>query len=387
MPQAGTSRTVPHVIVIGIGGVGAFALRALARRGVSVLGIEAFQVGHDRGSSHGGTRVFRHAYFEHADYVPLLRHSTDVFRELGVASGRPLIEDCGTLLIGKQSCPVVRAAATAAERHQVPVEMVSASEVARRYPQFAIPSDHHALFEPGGGFVRPESSIRAAVDEALAHGARLREGLRVQDIQEHADGVLVRTSQGDLQADRVVVTAGAWTSLLLPDLAPRLRTTRQVQGWIEPRDPALGAPANLPTWFVVRDDAPPVYGIPSDPRSPGPPRVKVALHGRSEPLDPDAPRRPVDDADRAALMSAVKQWMPGLEGDLVDAKTCIYTSTPDEHIIVDHAPGHRRVCVVAGLSGHGFKMTPALGRAAADLTLNGTSELPIGFLSADRFGA
>jgi len=376
---------VPHVIVIGVGGVGAFALRELARRGVSVLGLEAFQVGHDRGSSHGGTRVFRHAYFEHADYVPLLRHSTEVFRELGASSGRPLLNVCGTLLIGKDGCPDVAAASVAAQQHSVPVESLSADEVAARYPQFRVPADHHALFEPGGGFVRPEASIRAAVDDAKSHGAELREGVRVVGIEERADGVVVRTDVGELRADRVIATAGAWTSQLLPDLAPQLRVTRQVQGWIEPRDPVLGSPAKLPTWFVVRTGAPPVYGIPIDPEVAGPPRVKVALHGLSELLDPNAPRRPVDDTDRAQLMAAVTEWMPHLEGDLVDAKTCLYTVTPDEHFIVDYAPGYERVCVVAGLSGHGFKMTPALGRAAADLTLAGTSELPSAFLSADRF--
>ena len=376
-----------HVIVIGVGGVGAFALRELARRGVSVLGLEAFHVGHDRGSSHGGTRVFRHAYFEHADYVPLLRRSTDVFRELSASSGRSLLEVCGTLLIGKDTCPVVAAASAAAQQHRVPVEMLSATEIVRRYPQFAIPPDHHALFEPGGGFVRPEASIRAAVDDALSHGAEMREGVRVEGIQERANEVVVRTSDGDLHAERVLVTAGAWTSRLLPDLARVLRVTRQVQGWIQPEDAALGSPAKLPTWFVVRTDAPPVYGIPVDPAIDGPPRVKVALHGRTEPMDPDAPRRPVDDADRAELMDAVNAWMPGLKGELVDAKTCIYTSTPDEHFVVDHAPGYQRVAVVAGLSGHGFKMTPALGGAAADLVLDGKSELPIAFLGADRFGS
>lgn len=371
-------------VVLGLGGVGSFALRALAKRGVQVLGIEQFEVAHERGSSHGESRVFRHAYFEHADYVPLLLYSSAEFRALGSALRSSLIEACGTLLVGERDCAVLEAAADAARRHGIEVEGLATEALRRRYPQFEVPDGHRGLFEPSGGFVRPEASIRAALVDAQRLGAELREGQRVESIEEHANGVTLQTSSGVVQAQRLIVSAGAWTAKLLPRLADRLRVTLQVQAWITPPDPAAFDPARFPAWLIVRGDEPPLYGIPNDPLAPGPTRVKVALHGRREAYDADAPRRAVNDADREELMSAVRRWLPALGERIVDAKSCLYTVTPDDHFIVDRAPGMQRVWCVAGLSGHGFKLTPALGRAIADCALDGGSELPVGFLSLAR---
>jgi sarcosine oxidase len=197
------------VVVLGLGGVGSFALRTLAARGVRALGLEQFQVVHDRGSSHGGTRVYRHAYFEHADYVPLLLYSSAEFRALGERVGRSLIEACGTMLIGESDCAVLQAAGAAARAHGIAVEELSAAEVRTRYPLFDVRDGHRGLMEPGAGFVRPEAAMRAAVDDALRLGAEVREGVRVERIEEHADGVTLHTTDGEVRARRLIVTAGA----------------------------------------------------------------------------------------------------------------------------------------------------------------------------------
>lgn len=371
-------------VVLGVGGVGSFALRALARRGARVLGLERFRVGHDRGSSHGGTRVFRHAYFEHADYVPLLRFSTGTFRALEQERGVPLLEPCGTLLLGPAESVVLTASVDAAREHGITVEELGRDALAARHPQFALPDDYRGVLEPDGGFVRPEAAMRAAVDDALAHGAQLREEVVVERLEERGDRVVLTTSDGVVEAARAVVCAGAWAGRLLADLAPRLRVTRQVQGWLAPRDASLVEPANLPAWFLVRESGPALYGVPTDPLRPGAPRAKVALHGRDEPLDPDD-RRPPDDADRRELEELVERWLPRLAGPLADAASCTYTTTPDEQFVVDRAPGHERTWVAAGLSGHGFKLTPALGHVLAELALDGGSTFRLDFLSAARF--
>ncbi|MCB9521739.1 MAG: N-methyl-L-tryptophan oxidase [Myxococcales bacterium] len=373
-------------VVLGLGGVGAFALRALAQRGVKAVGVEQFESGHDRGSSHGETRVFRHAYFEHADYVPLLLHSTAEFRALGEAVGRPLIEACGTLLVGERDCDVLAAAEAAARRHGIDVEGLGTDELRARFPQFSVPDGHRGLFEPGGGFVRPEESIRAALEEARRLGAELRTGVRVERIEEGSDGVTLHTSSGQLRARRLIVTAGAWTAKLVPALARRLRVSLQVQAWITPPDPALVDPARFPAWLIVRGDEPPLYGIPHDPRAGGAVRAKVALHGRREACDPDAPRRALTDDDLEELLGVVRRWLPALGERVADVKSCLYTVTPDDHFVVDRVPGMDHVCCVAGLSGHGFKLTPALGQAVADLSLDGAGALPVGFLTLARFG-
>lgn len=372
-------------IVLGLGGVGSQALRGLARRGARVVGLERFGRAHDRGSSHGATRVTRHAYFEHPDYVPLLRAATAGFEELEAATGAALLERCGVALLGPPGSVVVRASAAAAERWGVPVERLDAAAFRRRFPQFSVSDGDEGLWEPGGGFVRPEDSIRAALADAEAHGAAVRTGAAVLSIDEDADEVRVHLDGETLRARALLVAAGAWTGRLLPTLRPLLRVTRQVQGWIRPDAPASAAADSLPCWLIDRGSAPPLYGVPVDPLAPGPPLAKVAVHGSSWEVSPDRLVRAVGADERGGLRALATRLVPGLRGALLAARTCMYTQTPDEHFVLDRLPGRPRTVVVAGLSGHGFKLTPALGRAAAELCLDGRTDLPIGFLGLARF--
>ena len=375
-----------ETIVIGLGGVGAFALRALARMGVEALGLERFAPGHDRGSSHGGTRVFRHAYFEHADYVPLLRYSSAEFGRLERELGRALLQRCGCLLLGPAGSAVIDGAAAAAAQHGLPVEGLDAAMLDRRYPLFTLPTGWVGLYEADAGFVRPEAAIQAALDEALDRGARLRVGLRVTGWHETAQGVEVESSAGRLHCERLILAAGAWTGELLPTLRSRLRVTRQIQSWIEPVDPAPIDCARLPAWVLAREDGPALYGIPSDPLAPGRPCMKLGLHGRDEPTQPDRVERSVGPDDLAELEAQRLRWLPKLVGPIREAKVCLYTSSPDAQLIVDRLPGSRRVVLAAGLSGHGFKLCPALGQTLAELSVKGRSQLPAAFLSLSRFG-
>jgi sarcosine oxidase len=159
-----------------------------------------------------------------------------------------------------------------------------------------------------------------------------------------------------------------------------LRVSLQIQAWIEAPDPRSVHPSRCPAWLIVRGKEPALYGIPADPLAAHRRGMKVALHGRSEAVDPDAPRRAVNDDDREELMRVVREWLPALGERIVEATSCLYTVTPDEHFIVDRAPQMDHTWVVAGLSGHGFKLTPALGRAVAELALDGESQLPVAFL-------
>jgi sarcosine oxidase len=291
------------------------------------------------------------------------------------------------LLLGPPGSSVVGDSAAAAERWAVPVERLDAAGLRARFPTFAVGPDDVGLWEPGGGFLRPEASVRAALTDAEAHGAAVRTGAAVLGIEEHTGGVRVHLEGETLEAGALVVTAGAWTARLLPELAGVLCVTRQVQAWVRPDDPAVAAPGRLPCWLIDRGAAPPLYGIPVDPRAPGPPLAKVAVHGSDRVVAPDHLSRDVTGAERDALAALAARHLPGLRGPLLAARTCMYTQTPDEHFIVDRAPGMRRTVVVAGLSGHGFKLCPALGRAAAELAATGRTDLPVGFLGLERLRA
>ena len=378
------------VIVIGAGAVGSAALRASAEAGARVLGIELFTPANLRGSSHGHSRIFRHAYFEHADYVPLLRHSTARFESLEREAGTSLLHRCGVLLMGGPDSEAVRGSLDSAARWQLAVDALDAAALRSRFPWFRVGGDTIGSFEPDAGIVRPEASVRAAVQVACARCAELRTTTRVHGIEEDASGVTVLTAQGEERAAAVIVCAGAWTAALLPELAPLLRVTRQVQAWVAPR---AGTDATgMPCWLLDRGPgAPAVYGlapdpvaIAADPASPS--RLpKVALHGSSDPADPETGAAPPDDRDLERLHRAYSSVAPALAGEIATAATCLYTMSPDGNFLLGTRKGFRRTHYAAGLSGHGFKLSPALGDALCELALHGRTVLPVGFLAPGRF--
>ena len=378
------------LIVIGTGAVGSAALRAAAGAGARVLGIEQFTPANLRGSSHGHSRIFRHAYFEHADYVPLLRHSTARFESLEHATGASLLHRCGVLLMGGPTSEAVRGSLDSASRWQLAVDALDAAALRTHFPWFNVPDDAIGSFEADAGIVRPEASVHAAIRVARAHGAELLTTTRVQRIDEDAGGVAVLTAHGVERAGAVIVSAGAWTARLLPELAPLLRVTRQVQAWVAPR---AGTDATgMPCWLLDRGpDQPAVYGIAPDPQAAAadpasPSRLpKVALHGSDDVVDPEAGARPPDDRDLERVHRAYAGIAPGLAGEVAAAATCLYTMSPDGNFLLGTRRGSQCIHFAAGLSGHGFKLSPALGDALCDLALHGRTGLPVGFLSPDRF--
>jgi len=387
--RAGSARW--DLIIVGAGAVGSAAFRAASEAGARVLCLEQFEPGHALGSSHGHSRIFRHAYFEHPDYVPLLRHSTARFESLEREAAVPLLHRCGMLVAGPPGSQAVEGSLEASRRWSLPVEQVTGMELAARFPWFSLSPASIAAFEPDAGIVRSEAAIGATLAVATARGGALRSGARVREISEGDSGVTVRTEDGVERAAAAIVAAGAWTARLLPDLASLLAVTRQVQAWIAP---VAGVdPSGMPCWFVDRNDGSrPVYGLAPDPLAASgshPARArqpKLGLHGSDEVVDPDVGARPVDENDLARLRSACESIAPPLAGVFVDAATCLYTMSPDGQFLVG-AHGRGSIVFAAGLSGHGFKLSPALGDALVDLALTGRTALPVGFLSPARFGS
>lgn len=382
------------VIVIGAGAVGSATLRAAAETGARVLGLERFTPAHERGSSHGHSRIFRHAYFEHPDYVPLLRHSTARFESLERESGTALLHRCGMLVAGPSDSAVVQGSLASGQRWGLGVEALDATALEARFPWFAFADDAVGAFEADAGIVRPEAAVHAALGIAQARGAGLRIGTQVHAVIEDATGVWVETDTGRERANAVIVAAGAWSARLLPELTRQLTVTRQVQAWVAPTP---GADASgMPCWLVDRGPGErALYGLAPDPETkagaggtPSPGRhPKVGLHGSDLVVDPEAGAAPIDDADLAGVWGAYRAVAPALAGPVVAAATCLYTMSPDEQFIVGTRRGARRVHFAAGLSGHGFKLAPALGDALAGLAIHGRTDLPIEFLSPARFAS
>ncbi len=375
------------VIVIGVGAVGSFALRAASRRGARALGLELAEPAHARGSSHGHCRIFRHAYFEHPDYVPLLRHATRGFEELERERGVQLLHRCGVLLLGKSDSTILSRSLLAARTHGLDVDDLDARDIARRFPWFASPLAERGVFEQDAGLVRPELAITNAVASARSAGAEVRLCTRALTLRADPHGVDVVTENGTERARKVVVAVGAWAATLLPELLCHLTVTRQVQAWVAPKPG--GSQDGMPCWLLdLGDTSRALYGIPADPLAGthSPARFpKVAWHGSDDVVDPDVGAMPPREQDTDPLLAAYSRAAAPLAGRIDSTATCLYTMSKDGDFLVGRSRESEHIHFAAGLSGHGFKLAPALGQALCDLALLGTTELPIGFLSPDRF--
>lgn len=372
------------VIVLGLGGMGSAAARHLARRGAAVLGLEQFTPAHALGSSHGDTRIVRKAYFEHPDYVPLLRRAYPLWDELGAETGRPMFTRTGALMIGAQDSAVVAGTLASADKWGLAHDVLDVAQMRKRFPQFVLRADEIAVLESDAGYVGPEQAVRAHLDLARRAGADLRFETKVTAWRLDGDGVLVEFAGGPARARSLVLAAGAWTAPLAPDLGVPLRVGRRVMHFLRPADPTEYAAARFPVFIFQTDPGEVIYGVPLT----GAPvnGVKVGLHYRGGDVDPDTVDRTVSGAEREEMRALLAERIPGLAGDHADARVCMYTLTPDEHFVLDLLPGTAgRVAVAAGFSGHGFKFTPVIGEILADLALHGATEQPIGFLSAARF--
>jgi len=370
------------VIVLGTGGVGSAAAMHLARRGASVLGIDQFHHGHNRGSSHGQTRAIRMAYFEHADYVPLLRRAYQLWNALESDSGRKLFYQVGLLEVGPPEGVVVPGVLEAATKYDLPVDELTRFEVAERFPGFVMSEDARAVFEQNAGFLMVEDSVLAHIGEAQRSGAEFRSNERVVSWSDSGgDSVTVRTEAGEYHASSLVVTAGAWAGSLLSELDIPLRVLRKHLHWFVPENHHYRVERGTPTFFFELPDKSFFYGFPQiDERG-----VKVAEHSGGEEIsDPNALEPDVDPDERTRVESFLINHLPGVTLQPTRHCACMYTMTADGHFIVDTHPRHARVCFAAGLSGHGFKFTPVLGEALADLSLEGETKLPIHFLNCRR---
>jgi sarcosine oxidase len=373
-------------IVVGVGTMGAATCLALARRGQRVLGLEQHRIGHDLGSSHGGSRIVRDCYFEAPDYVPLLLRCREGWERLERDSGERIVHRCGVLYLGAPESEVIRESARSGSAFDVPFESLDSRGVRARFPQFEMPEDWHAIFEPGAGFARPERAVRAASACAARLGAAIREGVRVSGWQETPRGVRVQTDRGDYESGALVLAAGAWTGGLARALGVSMVPLRVPIAWLQPRDETVCRMPTMPVWYVDRPGQSGLYGVPIAPDQGSPGGVKVAMHGGGTVVDPDASRRLVSQAELEAIRVATETFLPCAAGGVSAGSTCLYTMSPDSHFVLDRMPGCEKVFVACGFSGHGFKFMPVMGEVLADLATCGSTDLPVGFLGVGRFG-
>jgi sarcosine oxidase len=368
------------IIVLGLGGFGAAASCHAARRGAAVLGLEQFTPAHDRGSSHGETRIIRQAYLEHPDYVPLLIKAYEAWRDLERLTGRRLFTPQGLIISGLPDGGAVSGTAFAAKQHGLPLERLTGIETERRFPGFRIPPSHEVVFEANAGYLAAEECTRSHLDVAKRHGADLR--FQTPVIFWTSDGrlVKVRTEGDEFTAKTLIIAAGAWASQCLEDLQMPLEVRRKFVGWFAVRPEFVESARSAPC-FCFEIGPKFFYGFPSlDGTS-----MKMAEHlGGQTVADPSRVDRGRTEEDVALLTGFIRDCLPMAEPILLRHSVCLYTLTPDRHFIVDRHPHFENVILACGFSGHGYKFTSVLGDVLVDLALTGTTSAPIGFLSLDR---
>jgi sarcosine oxidase len=330
-------RAVAEVAVIGAGIMGSATASALARAGRDVVLYEQFNVGHDRGSSHGRSRIVRLAYPD-VEFVELATESFAGWRELERESGEELLELNGLLELVEDR---EQGSSDALDAAGAPYELLEPDAARERWP-VGVPNGWSVLFQPEAGIVRADRAHRAYVDSARANGARIEEETRIESLD-------------DVDARAVVVTAGPWVTQFFPDLP--VRTTRETVAYFKRDGAALPSVVQLDP--VTRGHA--MYSL-HDPLH----GLKAGVHHAGAEIAPDE-QRPPD----PALVDRVAEWVERTYTDAdpspVAAETCVYTTTADEHFILER---RGRIVIGSPCSGHGFKFAPAIGTRLAQMALD-----------------
>jgi sarcosine oxidase len=346
-------------IVVGVGGMGSATAYYLARRGKRVLGLEQFGIPHAMGSSHGHTRIIRLAYYEDPSYVLLLRRAYELWREIQGKAGEKLLHVTGSVDAGPGESWVFKGSWESCKLHDLPHEVLTGAELARRYPGYRLPPEHLALLQPEGGFLAPERCIVSYVMAAQSLGAEIHGHEQVLEWTPLEGGVRVRTDRGTYEADKLVMTAGAWNGDLIDVLEGLAVPERQVLLVDEGRFYGF-----------------PVFGVPGF-------KFGKYFHlnetGRADEID----RQP-HDHDERLLRSFAERYFPDGCGPTMDLQTCMFTNTPDHHFVIDVHPDYPQVSIASPCSGHGFKFASVVGEVMADLAEKGFTRHDISLFRLDR---
>jgi sarcosine oxidase len=375
------------VAVVGLGALGSATAWQLARRGHTVLGLERFDLLHDRGASHGDSRIIRLSYHT-PGYVSAAIEAYHDWALLEADCRRPIVLRCGGVdLFPPMAAIDVEDYVNSLSAMAVPYEVLTASVARARWPGLAVPEGSTVLYQDRTGIVPATLGTQLMQEQARRFGADLRHRQQVVELTDLGEGVALRTAEGRRHfARRVVVTADAWTNEILAGIDVRLplTVTKEQVVHFGVRDAGADgsggrhAPGAFPVWIWMDD--PSWYGFPTY----GAPTVKVGQDCGGQPVDPDDRTFDVDEAALHGVRALMRVLVPGAQ-DVQRVTTCLYTLTPDRDFVADVVPGHTSIVVGLGAA-HGFKFAPWFGRVLADLSTHGTSSTDLSGFGLGRRG-
>ncbi|MGW7680403.1 FAD-dependent oxidoreductase [Kribbella sp. NPDC054772] len=339
------------VAVVGAGAMGSAAARALAAAGREVVVLEQFTLGHERGGSHGATRLFRPAA-DDAEIAALTERARPLWRELEAESGETLLEETGGIDHGMDDTAVEAFRSL----HAANGSVLTAAEAAERWPGFRFETP--VLYQPRSGRLYADRTVHALQVLAARRGVDFRVQSPVRALRTHNGFVELDVPGGAVRAQHVVVTAGPWSPKLLGGLVPLPPFT------VTQEQPRFFAPVSAELeWPSFVHSGPNAYGL-FEPGS----GVKVGLHASGPEVDPDTRDFRTEPQRDAELLRYVEQWYPGLDTDRSTAISCLYDNTPTSNFVIDRAGP---ITVAAGFSGQGFKFVPLVGALVRDLVTGG----------------
>jgi sarcosine oxidase len=368
-----------EAIVLGLGGIGCGVLYWLSRRlGPEVLGLEQFELGHDKGGSQDHSRIIRYTYHS-PYYVRLAAGAYDAWSVVEEESGERLVVRCGGLdLFPEGGCESIRDYSGSLESAGVPFELLTASETRRRWPQFRIEDSTEGLYQADGGYVKAAEGNAAHQKLASQRGATLLAGVEVRGIAGRDGEYQIDTTRGTFCTGGLIIAAGAWTSTLLGHFGVRLplRVTQEQVTYFHPTDPQDFEPGRFAIW--IWNDEPCYYGFPLNPSD----GAKVAQDLGGEEVTADNRSFEPNAENLSGVQRFCRQHLPALE-QVNYTKTCLYTLTPDRDFLLDAVPGQNGAWFAVG-AGHAFKFASHLGRILSELALDGVTPADIELFRADR---
>jgi sarcosine oxidase len=370
------------VAVAGLGIHGSAAAHELAARGCNVLGFDLFPPLHKNGSSHGRSRFIRLAYSEGAAYVEMLKIAYKLWHALELESGLPLLRQTGALIFGEPGGSLVSGALASARQFDLPHKHMTAAEANSEFPGFQLNGDMDAFFEDVAGILDADRCVEAYQEMAKRLGAELHFGEEVLSYKDDGQGLLLRTDKNDYHVDRLVITSGPWMQELVPELNLPLNVVRQVVTHFQPEKPELFAAAHFPIYYFEAPEGC-YYGFPYIAGQ----GVKFGRHDGGDICNARSIKRTIEPAEIEERKIILQKYLPAAAGPLLDSYTCMYTNATDRDFIVGLHPSHPNVVVGSWCGGHGFKFGPVSAVVHADLAMHGKTDLPVAFLSLERFRA
>jgi sarcosine oxidase / L-pipecolate oxidase len=358
----------PDILIIGGGVFGVTAALELRARRYQVAVLDRGPIPHPQATSSDISKVVRLEYGADEQYMALVEAALPLWRRWNEALGEKLFHEIGLLILTRNP---MAAGGFEYESYQMlrrrghRPERLAGSEISRRFPAWQPGVYTDGFYHAAGGFVESGRLLQALVERAGQMGVAFYPDRPVQALVNSNGRVTgVRLEDGRLVgADYIVVAAGAWTPLLVPELAPFMHAVGQPVFHLKPAQPDLFSPPDF-TVFTADVAATGWYGFPLHPRAGV---VKIANHGVGQRLHPRHDKLQVTDADEQALRRFLIKALPALAGaPIVYRRCCLYCDTLDGHLWIDRHPEQAGLTVAAGGSGHGFKFAPLLGQLIAD---------------------